>query len=63
MISDDVVPRVVAPFAFGHRGERYDRARFFETAVRVMARRQVTMSASMRACLGAVYDEATGGTA
>jgi UDP-N-acetylglucosamine diphosphorylase / glucose-1-phosphate thymidylyltransferase / UDP-N-acetylgalactosamine diphosphorylase / glucosamine-1-phosphate N-acetyltransferase / galactosamine-1-phosphate N-acetyltransferase len=61
VISDDVVPRVVAPFAFGHRGERYDRARFFETAVRVMARRQVTLSPSMRACLGAVYD-ATGGT-
>ncbi len=60
VISDDVVPRVVAPFAFGHRGERYDRSRFFETAVRVMARRQVTLSASMRACLGAVYD-ATGG--
>jgi UDP-N-acetylglucosamine diphosphorylase / glucose-1-phosphate thymidylyltransferase / UDP-N-acetylgalactosamine diphosphorylase / glucosamine-1-phosphate N-acetyltransferase / galactosamine-1-phosphate N-acetyltransferase len=60
VISDDVVPRVVAPFAFGHRGERYDRSRFFETAVRVMARRQVTLSSSMRACLGTVYD-ATGG--
>jgi UDP-N-acetylglucosamine diphosphorylase / glucose-1-phosphate thymidylyltransferase / UDP-N-acetylgalactosamine diphosphorylase / glucosamine-1-phosphate N-acetyltransferase / galactosamine-1-phosphate N-acetyltransferase len=63
VISDDVVPRVVAPFAFGHRGERYDRSRFFETAVRVMARRQVTLSASMRACLGAVYDATRGVTA
>ncbi len=58
VISDDVVPRVVAAFAFGHRGERYDRARFFETAVRVMARRGVTMTTSMRACLNAVYDAA-----
>ena len=56
VISDDVVPRVVAAFAFGHRGERYDRARFFETAVRVMARRGVVMTAPMRACLTAVYD-------
>ncbi len=62
VISNDIVPRVVAPFAFGHRGERYDRARFFETAVRVMARRGVTMTAPMRACLNAVYD-ATAGTA
>lgn len=60
VISDDVVMRVVAPFAFGNRGERYDRARFFETAVRVMSRRQVTMSASMRGCLNAVYDAVTG---
>lgn len=61
VISDDVVPRIVSAFAFGHRGERYDRARFFETAIRVMSRRQVAMSASMRACLNAVYD-ATPGT-
>ncbi len=56
VISDDVVPRMVPSFAFGYKGERYDRTRFFETAVRVMARRQVTMSVSMRACLAAVYD-------
>jgi UDP-N-acetylglucosamine diphosphorylase / glucose-1-phosphate thymidylyltransferase / UDP-N-acetylgalactosamine diphosphorylase / glucosamine-1-phosphate N-acetyltransferase / galactosamine-1-phosphate N-acetyltransferase len=58
VISDDVVPRVVPAFSFGNDGARYDRARFFETAVRVMARRSVTMSASMRACLNAVYDVA-----
>ncbi len=62
VISDDVAPRMVAAFAFGHRGERYDRSRFFETAVRVMARRQVTLSSSMRACLGAVYDATAGVT-
>jgi UDP-N-acetylglucosamine diphosphorylase / glucose-1-phosphate thymidylyltransferase / UDP-N-acetylgalactosamine diphosphorylase / glucosamine-1-phosphate N-acetyltransferase / galactosamine-1-phosphate N-acetyltransferase len=56
VISDDVVPNVVPPFAWGSRGERYDRARFFHTAERVMARRNVTMSASMRACLESVYD-------
>ncbi len=56
VISDDVVPRMVPAFAFGNRNERYDRTRFFETAVRVMARRKVTMTASMRACLNAVYD-------
>ena len=60
VISDDVVPSVVPPFAWGSRGERYDRARFFQAAERVMARRQVTMSASMRACLESVYERATG---
>lgn len=56
VISDDVVPNVVPPFAWGSRGDRYDRGRFFQTAERVMARRKVVMSASMRACLGAVFD-------
>jgi UDP-N-acetylglucosamine diphosphorylase / glucose-1-phosphate thymidylyltransferase / UDP-N-acetylgalactosamine diphosphorylase / glucosamine-1-phosphate N-acetyltransferase / galactosamine-1-phosphate N-acetyltransferase len=60
VISDDVVRNVVPPFSFGSSGERYERDRFFETAVRVMARRQVTMSASMRACLQAVYDRVVG---
>lgn len=56
VISDDVVPRVVPAFAFGYKGERYDRTRFLETAARVMARRKVTLSDSMRRCLQAVYD-------
>jgi UDP-N-acetylglucosamine diphosphorylase/glucosamine-1-phosphate N-acetyltransferase len=56
VISDDVVPSVVPAFAWGSRGVRYDRERFFETAARAMARRQVVMSASMRACLERVYD-------
>jgi UDP-N-acetylglucosamine diphosphorylase/glucosamine-1-phosphate N-acetyltransferase len=56
VISDDVVPSVVPSFAWGSRGDRYERTRFFQTAERVMARRQVVMSASMRACLEAVYD-------
>ena len=59
VISHDVVASVVPPFTFGTRGEPYSRARFFETAVRVMARRQVTMSERMRQCLDAVYDAAT----
>ncbi len=56
VISDDVVPSVVPAFAWGSRGARYDRERFFQTAERVMARRQVVMSASMRTCLERVYD-------
>jgi UDP-N-acetylglucosamine diphosphorylase / glucose-1-phosphate thymidylyltransferase / UDP-N-acetylgalactosamine diphosphorylase / glucosamine-1-phosphate N-acetyltransferase / galactosamine-1-phosphate N-acetyltransferase len=56
VISDDVVLNVVPPFAWGSSGERYDRARFFQTAERVMARRKVVMSDAMRACLGAVFD-------
>ena len=56
VISDDVVPTVVPPFAWGSRGDRYQRERFFQTAERVMARRKVTMSASMRACLELVFD-------
>ena len=55
VISDDVVPNVVPPFAWGSRGDRYDRDRFLQTAERVMARRTVALSPSMRACLGAVY--------
>ena len=57
VISDDVVPSVVPAFAWGSRGDRYERTRFFQTVERVMARRSVTLSASMRACLEAVYDE------
>ncbi len=60
VISDDVVPNVMAPFAWGSHGEIYDRARFLKTAARVMGRRQVAMSDGMRACLGAVHDVATG---
>lgn len=60
VISDDVVPRVVPPFAFGYKGERYDRTRFLDTAARVMARRKVELGERMRGCLAAVYDEATG---
>jgi len=56
VISDDVVPSVVPSFAWGSRGERYDRARFLQTAERVMARRKVGLSAAMQQCLGAVYD-------
>lgn len=59
VISDDVVRNVVPPFSFGSSGARYDRERFFETAVRVMARRSVTMSPAMRACLHAIYDAVT----
>lgn len=57
VISDDVVPSVVPPFAWGSRGDRYERLRFFQTVERVMARRSVALSPSMRACLEAVYDE------
>jgi UDP-N-acetylglucosamine diphosphorylase / glucose-1-phosphate thymidylyltransferase / UDP-N-acetylgalactosamine diphosphorylase / glucosamine-1-phosphate N-acetyltransferase / galactosamine-1-phosphate N-acetyltransferase len=57
VISDDVVPPIVKPFAFGVRGARYDRTRFLDLAARVMARRKVELSASMRDCLAAVYDE------
>jgi UDP-N-acetylglucosamine diphosphorylase / glucose-1-phosphate thymidylyltransferase / UDP-N-acetylgalactosamine diphosphorylase / glucosamine-1-phosphate N-acetyltransferase / galactosamine-1-phosphate N-acetyltransferase len=56
VISDDVVPNVIPAFAWGSRGDRYDRERFFQTAERVMARRNVTLTPSMRACLSAVYD-------
>ncbi|MBC7844410.1 MAG: hypothetical protein H7099_19010 [Gemmatimonadaceae bacterium] len=57
VISDDVVPSVVPAFAWGSRGDRYERTRFFQTVERVMARRSVTLSVSMRTCLEAVYDE------
>ena len=60
VISDDVVPNVVPPFAWGSRGERYDRARFLRTAERVMARRKVVMTDTMRSCLGAVHDATSG---
>jgi len=56
VISDDVVPNVVPAFAWGSRGERYDRTRFLQTAERVMARRKVELSESMRQCLAAVHD-------
>ena len=56
VISDDVVPNVVPSFAWGSRGDRYDRARFFLTVERVMARRKVTLTESMRDCLASVYD-------
>lgn len=56
VISDDVVPNVMPAFAWGSRGERYDRTRFLQTAERVMARRQVEMTESMRQCLSAVHD-------
>ena len=59
VISDDVVRSVLSPFAWGARGEQYERARFLQTAERVMKRRQVAMTPSMRACLAAVYDFAT----
>jgi UDP-N-acetylglucosamine diphosphorylase / glucose-1-phosphate thymidylyltransferase / UDP-N-acetylgalactosamine diphosphorylase / glucosamine-1-phosphate N-acetyltransferase / galactosamine-1-phosphate N-acetyltransferase len=57
VVSDDVVPTVVKPFSFGVRGAQYEQARFFETAERVMARRSIALSDSMRACLMRVYDE------
>ena len=60
VISDDVVPSVMPAFAWGSRGERYDLARFLQTAERVMARRQVVLSDSMRECLTAVYRATTG---
>ncbi len=60
VISDDVVPNVMPAFAWGSHGERYDRERFLNTATRVMARRQVQMTAGMRGCLGAVHDTACG---
>lgn len=56
VISDDVVPNVLPAFAWGSRGERYDRTRFLQTAERVMARRKVQLTESMRACLGAIHD-------
>ncbi|HYW51546.1 MAG TPA: putative sugar nucleotidyl transferase [Gemmatimonadaceae bacterium] len=59
VISDDVVRNVVPPFAWDAHGVHYDRARFLRTAERVMARRQVALSVSMRACLAAVHDFAT----
>ena len=55
VISDDVVPNIVPPFAWGSQGDRYDRERFFQTAERVMARRKVTLTPSMLNCLAAVY--------
>jgi UDP-N-acetylglucosamine diphosphorylase/glucosamine-1-phosphate N-acetyltransferase len=63
VISDDVVPNVMPPFAWGSHGELYDRERFLNTAARVMARRQVRLTDGMRACLGAVHDAACGRTA
>ncbi len=60
VISDDVVPNVLPPFAWGSHGERYDRARFLQTVERVMARRNVVLSDGMRECLGAVHDTMTG---
>jgi UDP-N-acetylglucosamine diphosphorylase/glucosamine-1-phosphate N-acetyltransferase len=60
VISDDVVPNVLPAFAWGSQGERYDRERFLNTAARVMARRQVQMTAAMRSCLGAVHDAVCG---
>lgn len=63
VISDDVVPNVVPSFAWGSRGDRYERDRFLQTAERVMARRKVALSASMRACLGAVHDACAATTA
>lgn len=60
VISDDVVPNVVPPFAWGSRGDRYELARFLQTAERVMARRKVTLSTDMRACLTAVYTATAG---
>lgn len=59
VISDDVVPSVVPSFAWGSHGDLYDRERFLQTAERVMARRKVALSPSMRACLVAVYESAT----
>jgi len=60
VISDDVVPNVMPPFAWGSHGERYDRTRFLETVGRVMARRSVVLTDGMRDCLGAVHDSMTG---
>ncbi len=54
-----MVRNVVQPFAWDAHGTPYDRARFLQTAERVMARRKVTMSIAMRACLAAVHDFAT----
>ena len=59
VISDDVVPNVVPSFAWGSRGDRYERARFVQTAERVMMRRKVTLTKSMRDCLALVYDWST----
>jgi UDP-N-acetylglucosamine diphosphorylase / glucose-1-phosphate thymidylyltransferase / UDP-N-acetylgalactosamine diphosphorylase / glucosamine-1-phosphate N-acetyltransferase / galactosamine-1-phosphate N-acetyltransferase len=56
VISDDVVPSVMPAFAWGAHGDRYDCERFLQTAERVMARRTVTLTTAMRACLRAVYD-------
>ncbi|MCC7055511.1 MAG: hypothetical protein IT355_19725 [Gemmatimonadaceae bacterium] len=60
VISDDVVLSVVPAFAWGSRGDRYDRERFLQTAERVMARRKVTLTAAMRGCLAAVHESVTG---
>ncbi len=60
VISDDVVLNVVPAFAWGSHGEHYDRARFLQTASRVMARRKVVMTDGMRDCLAMVHDVMTG---
>jgi UDP-N-acetylglucosamine diphosphorylase/glucosamine-1-phosphate N-acetyltransferase len=60
VISDDVVPNVLPPFAWGSHGDRYDRTRFLQTAERVMARRKVILTNGMRECLGAVHDTMSG---
>lgn len=59
VISDDVVPNVVPPFAWGARGQTYELDRFLQTAERVMARRSVVLTDAMRACLVAVYHRST----
>ena len=60
VISDDVVPSVVPAFTWGSHGERYERARFLQTAAMVMARRKVVLTEAMRDCLATVYDVMTG---
>ncbi len=60
VISDDVVTNVLPAFAWGAGGDRYELSRFLQTAERVMARRQVTLTPAMRECLTAVYRAATG---
>lgn len=59
-VMDQMPPKVVAPFAWGTGApyDRFVREKFLETAARMMARRQITLTASQRDGLAVMYDQA-----
>ncbi len=63
-VFDRMPPKVVAPFSWGAGApyDRFDRAKFSETAGRMMARRGVTLSDDMAAWWHEVYRVRAGDT-
>jgi hypothetical protein len=60
---DQMPPKVVPPFAWGTGAPygQFARDKFLETAARMMARRQVTLSTAQRDGFAAMYDHACSG--